>query len=208
MARDDVRVKPLRRQQANGSTRPYWRPIPAWSWMLTAAIAVALTAFVITKRLLTIASHAAPGTDQATARLDDKRNMESDGYRYTELVAPVFAGFSLPAIITFASSTYPGPPWHNVVLSLLLIATSLFISSIGLMTTPIREKWPKRVGALRGLLSGIGICVISVALFILGLRTINEWWAPLVLSPLLLGSIVPAVISLMLLRQDTPSQRQ
>jgi len=132
---------------------------------------------------------------------DDERNTESDGYRYTELVAPVFAGFSLPAIITFASGKYPGPPWHNVILSLLAIATSLFIASTGLMTTPIRKKWPERVGALRGLFSGLGICVVAGALFTLGLPTINEWWAPLVLSPLLIGSIVPAVISLMLLRQ-------
>ena len=134
----------------------------------------------------------------------DERNTDSDGYRYTELVAPVFAGFSLPAIITFASDKYPGPPWHNIILSLLVIATSLFIASTGLMTTPITEKWREGAGAWRGLLSGIGICVVASALFILGLPSINQWWAPLVLSPLLIGSIVPALISLVLiLRQDS-----
>lgn len=139
---------------------------------------------------------------------DGKRNTESDGYRYTELVAPVFAGFSLPAIITFASGNYPGHPWHNVVLSLLAIATSLFIASTGLMTTPIREKWPEGTGALRGLFSGIGICVVAAALFALAASAIDEWWAPLVLSPLLFGSIVPAVISLMLLRAGRASHKQ
>lgn len=74
---------------------------------------------------------------------DDERNTESDGYRYTQLVAPLFAGFSLPAIIAFASDKYPGPPWHDIILSLLVTATSLFITSTRLMTTPITENGPK-----------------------------------------------------------------
>jgi len=114
---------------------------------------------------------------------NDERNTESDGYRYTQLVAPLFAGFSLPAIITFAPDKYPGPPWHDIILSLLVTATSLFITSTGLMTTPITEKWPKRAGAWRGSFSGLGICVVAGALFTLGLPAINQWWAPLVLSP-------------------------
>ena len=130
-----------------------------------------------------------------------EQKTDSGGYRYTELVAPVFAGFSLPAIITFASGSYPGAPWHNIILSLLVTATSLFIASIGLMTTPITKEWPEKAGALRGLLCGIGICVVAGALFTLGLPAINQWWAPLVLSPLLIGSIVPALISLEVVRR-------
>ena len=136
---------------------------------------------------------------------DDERNTESDGYRYTQLVAPLFAGFSLPAIIAFASDKYPGPPWHDIILSLLVTATSLFITSTGLMTTPITEKWPEGAGAWRGSLSGLGICVVAGALFTLGLPAINQWWAPLVLSPLLIGSIVPALISLIVVWQDAHS---
>ncbi len=60
---------------------------------------------------------------------DNQRDTGSDGYRYTQLVAPLFAGFSLPAIITFASGKYPGPPWHNIVLSLLVIATRKLIQN-------------------------------------------------------------------------------
>jgi uncharacterized protein YjbI with pentapeptide repeats len=71
--RDDGRVRVLRRQEARSGARPQWRPIPAWSWMLGAVIAVAVTAFVITTWLLAIASHAKPGTDQANARLDAVR---------------------------------------------------------------------------------------------------------------------------------------
>ena len=60
--------------------------------MLTAAIAVALTAFVITTWLLTIASHAAPGTDQATARLDAVR---------TGLAAGAGAGAAVGLMLAF-----------------------------------------------------------------------------------------------------------
>jgi hypothetical protein len=85
-------MKPLRRQRANESTRPHWRPIRAWSWILTAGIAVVLIAFVITTWLLTIASHAAPGTAQATARLDAVR---------TGLAAGAGAGAAVGLMLAF-----------------------------------------------------------------------------------------------------------
>jgi hypothetical protein len=53
--------------------RPEWRPISAWWWMLAAVAAVVITAFVVTTWLLTIASHAKPGTEQANSRLDAVR---------------------------------------------------------------------------------------------------------------------------------------
>ena len=89
---DDIRVKADRRRRANKDARPKWRPIPAWSWMLAAAIAVALTAFVVTTWLLTIASHAAPGTDRATARLDAVR---------TGLAAGAGAGAAVGLMLAF-----------------------------------------------------------------------------------------------------------
>ena len=132
---------------------------------------------------------------------DDERDIRSD-YSYSQVVAPVFAAFSLPAIITFAPTKYPGPPWHNIVLSLLVIATGSFMASIGLTSRQIRKKWPVGAGYVRVLLTMIGICVVAGALFALGLPAIGQWWAPLVLSPLLIGSIVPAGITTLLwLRQ-------
>lgn len=50
--------------------RPTRRPIPAWSWMLAAVLAVGLTTLAITSWLLAIASHAKLGTDLVNARLD------------------------------------------------------------------------------------------------------------------------------------------
>src|SRR6185312_6385090 len=49
-------------RRAHEGARPTWQPIPAWRWMLAAAAAVVITAFVVTIWLLTIASHAKPGT--------------------------------------------------------------------------------------------------------------------------------------------------
>jgi hypothetical protein len=60
--------------------------------MLTAAIAVALTAFVVTTWLLTIASHAASGTDLANARLDAVR---------TGLAAGAGAGAAVGLMLAF-----------------------------------------------------------------------------------------------------------
>jgi hypothetical protein len=128
----------------------------------------------------------------------DDHTTAPDGYSYTQLVAPVFAGFSLPAIIIFVQDADLGKPWHNIILSLLAIAASLFMASIGLMTVPIMKEWPRQSGDLRGLLSVLGICVVAVALFMLCLKAINQGWSLAVLIPLLIGSLAPAVISFVL----------
>lgn len=84
-------MKPSNRR-TDELARPQWRPIPAWWWMLAGAVAVALTAFVITTWLLTIASQAAPGTDRATARLDAVR---------TGLAAGAGAGAAVGLMLAF-----------------------------------------------------------------------------------------------------------
>ena len=64
----------------------------AWSWMLAAAGAVVITAFVVTTWLLIIASHAKPGTEQANARLDAVR---------TGLAAGAGAGAAVGLMLAF-----------------------------------------------------------------------------------------------------------
>jgi hypothetical protein len=114
---------------------------------------------------------------------------------FTELAAPVFAGFSLPAIIILATaSTIPGPPWRNIIIYLLVIATSLFMASIGLSADPIKRKF-HRSGLLRGSFSLLGIFVDACALYVLGYTVINHGWAWVVFLPLLIGSGVPAGIA-------------
>jgi hypothetical protein len=85
-------MKLLRRQQDDASGRPVWRPIPAWSWMVTAVLAVGLTAFTITAWLLTIASHAELGTDLVNAKLDAVR---------TGLAAGAGAGAAVGLMLAF-----------------------------------------------------------------------------------------------------------
>ena len=79
-------------RRAHESARPTWQPIPAWRWMLAAAAAVVITAFVVTIWLLAIASHANPGTDQANARLDAVR---------TGLAAGAGAGAAVGLMLAF-----------------------------------------------------------------------------------------------------------
>ena len=60
--------------------------------MLAAVVAVVITAFVVTTWLLTIASHAKPGTDQANSRLDAVR---------TGLAAGAGAGAAVGLMLAF-----------------------------------------------------------------------------------------------------------
>ena len=64
----------------------------AWWWMLGAFAAVVITAFIVTTWLLAIASHAKPGTDQASARLDAVR---------TGLAAGAGAGAAVGLMLAF-----------------------------------------------------------------------------------------------------------
>ena len=64
----------------------------AWSWMLAAAAAVVITAFIVTTWLLAIAGHAKPGTDQANSRLDAVR---------TGLAAGAGAGAAVGLMLAF-----------------------------------------------------------------------------------------------------------
>jgi uncharacterized protein YjbI with pentapeptide repeats len=82
----------LNGRRAPEGSRPAWRPMPAWSWMLAAAAAVVITAFVVTTWLLAIASGAKPGTDQANARLDAVR---------TGLAAGAGAGAAVGLMLAF-----------------------------------------------------------------------------------------------------------
>jgi hypothetical protein len=79
-------------RRTNECVGPAWRPIPAWRWMFAAAVAVVITAFVVTMWLLAIAGHAKPGTDQANARLDAVR---------TGLAAGAGAGAAVGLMLAF-----------------------------------------------------------------------------------------------------------
>ena len=108
--------------------------------MLTAAIAVALTAFVITTWLLTIASHAAPGTDQATARLDAVR---------TGLAAGAGAGAAVGLMLAFRRQH------HQEIATLLTDLDATERRIIELYTKAVEQlgndKAPVRLGGLYAL---------------------------------------------------------
>jgi hypothetical protein len=120
----------------------------------------------------------------------------------TRLIAPVFAAFSLPAIITFASGTYPGPPRHNIILSLLIAGTGLFMASIQLSIGPIYDIHAKTSRSLRGGLTLLGVCLVTVALSVLCAPMFQQWWSGLALIVLLAGGILPAFLTAYLWIQE------
>ena len=79
-------------RRAYEGSRPAWRPMKAWPWMLAAVAAVVITAFVVTTWLLAIASGAKSGTDRANSRLDAVR---------TGLAAGAGAGAAVGLMLAF-----------------------------------------------------------------------------------------------------------
>jgi hypothetical protein len=122
---------------------------------------------------------------------DDEQNTGEEKYSFTGLIAPVFAGFSLSAIIIFTSNRYPGPPSHDIILSLLVIATGLFMASIQLTS---RLFTSKSVGEFRAFLTALGICVVAAALILLGEPAMHQWYGIAALIVLFIGSAVPAAL--------------
>jgi hypothetical protein len=51
---------------------------------------------------------------------------------FSRVVAPVLAGFSLPAIVSLATAAKPGQPWRDIALSCLIAATGFFLASFQL----------------------------------------------------------------------------
>jgi uncharacterized protein YjbI with pentapeptide repeats len=128
------------KEQDYGDGRPDWRPIPAWSWMITAVLAVGLTALIITAWLLAIASHANQGTDLANADLDAVR---------TGLGAGAGAGVAVGLMLAFRRQ-------HHQEISTALIdhdatqrrITELYTKAVEQLGS---DKGPVRLGGLYAL---------------------------------------------------------
>jgi len=133
-----------------------------------------------------------PGTDRPVLAENGGKTRPGN-YSFTGLIAPVFAGFSLPTIIVFASNTYPGPPRHGIILSLLVTATGLFMASIQL-TSPLVDNEFNHAGSLRAGFTILGICFIAVAIVVLGEPAMHQWYGIAALIVILIGSIGPAVL--------------
>jgi hypothetical protein len=68
----------------------------------------------------------------ATSVAEPYAPSEREHESYSRLVAPVLAGFSLPAIVTLATATTPGQPYRDIALSCFIAATGLFLASFQL----------------------------------------------------------------------------
>jgi hypothetical protein len=129
----------------------------------------------------------APGSDGA--RNGGRKPGEES---LTRLIAPIFAAFSLPTIISFTSGTYPGQPWHDVILSLLIVATGFFMAIIQLSIGPLYDKYPK-AGSFRTGLTIFGIVCVTFALFFLVRPVIDRGWLWLPSGVLLAGGVAPGI---------------
>jgi hypothetical protein len=121
----------------------------------------------------------------------------------TRLIAPVFAAFTLPTIFAFSSSTKPGQPWHDIVLSLLIASTGLFMASIQFSIGTLYTTY-RNAGKFRAGLTLIGLAFVTASLFFAVMPLIDSLWLWLPLCVLLVGGLAPG---LWILRLESPGWR-
>jgi hypothetical protein len=121
------------------------------------------------------------------------------------IVAPIFAGFSLPAITGLAVSTTPPQPWHDVALSLLISATGFFLASLQLNAASLYRRYLERLRPVRAVLSYLGIIFLVAALIVLVASVAGHWWVSVALTVLALGGLVPIIPRAWPYLRKTPS---
>jgi hypothetical protein len=105
---------------------------------------------------------------------------------FSRVVAPVLAGFSLPAIVSLATATTPGQPWRDIALSCLISATGFFLASFQLTIGSVYIRlydW----GTFRAVLTAAGIGLLIVAVIVLVAAVAENGWVDIALAVLCLG---------------------
>jgi hypothetical protein len=129
--------------------------------------------------------------DNAQAKDGADKDEPEDGSRsLTRLIAPVFAAFSLPTIVTLSLSHQP---WHDAVLSLLITATGLFMASMQFSIGTLYETYTsKRARKFRAGLTLAGLAFVALALFFEVYPVMDSGWLWLPLVVLVAGGLGPA----------------
>jgi hypothetical protein len=124
---------------------------------------------------------------------------------FSRVVAPVLAGFSLPAIVSLATAAKPGQPWRDIALSCLIAATGFFLASFQLTIGSVYVRlydW----GTVRALLTATGIGLLIVALIVLVAAVAESGWVDIALAVLCLGGVSQLIVRLWLRRRANTSQ--
>jgi len=119
---------------------------------------------------------------------------KDDDKSFSRIVAPLLAGFSVPAIISLAASNSPAQPWRDITLAFMATATGLFLAAfqlaIGSVYTYFHQSW----GYARAAISFSGIAFLVAALIVVIASTVDRWWIVFPLLLLFLGGIGPVVV--------------
>lgn len=113
---------------------------------------------------------------------------EPEHESYSRVVAPVLAGFSLPAIVSLATGTTPGQPYRDISLACFITATGFFLISFQLTIGRVYRQlysW----GKLRAGLTFAGILLLVTALMVLAAAVSDHWWMDFALAALGLGGL-------------------
>jgi hypothetical protein len=113
---------------------------------------------------------------------------EREHESYSRVVAPVLAGFSLPAIVSLATGTTPGQPYRDISVACFITATGFFLASFQLTIGGVYRRlygW----GTFRAGLTFAGILLLVTALMVLAAAVSHYWWMDLALAALALGGL-------------------
>jgi hypothetical protein len=108
----------------------------------------------------------------------------------SRVVAPVLAGFSLPAIVSLATSSTPRQPAHDIALTLFVASTGCFLASLQLTIGWVYVRlYGPRWGAVRNTLTFTGIALLVAAVMVLTEAVARYSWPDLALAVLGLGGM-------------------
>lgn len=131
------------------------------------------------------------------------RNPDDGSQSLTRLIAPLFAAFTLPTIVLFITTVTPAQPWYDIVLSLLIAATGLFMASIQLSIGTLYNTYPS-AGKFRAALTLLGLILVAASLFFMVWPLIDSKWLWIPLGALMLGGLVPVI---WIIRLESPYWR-
>jgi hypothetical protein len=160
---------------------------------------------VIEARLVLRSDNLAYARDPWCDRAGSRRRSQA-GRRQPEPDPPGSPGiraFTLPAIVVFITTVKPVQPWFDVVLSLLIAATGLFMASIQFSIGTLYNTYPG-AGKLRAGLTLLGLVLVAASLFFAVWPLIDSRWLWLPLGVLVAGGLVPVI---WIARLEIPSWR-
>jgi hypothetical protein len=115
---------------------------------------------------------------------------------FSRVAAPVLAGFSLPAIVTLATTsvTVLSQPYHDIALGCFVASTGLFLASFQLTIGTVYVRlYGQTWGFIRSLLTILGIGALAAAVTAIVAGVTKNGWVDIALATLWVGAAIQVI---------------